>query len=907
MIIMDDSRPLLSEPTQRLPECLTERQERPGSEAVAFPSLGVLPAGTEIAGRYKVESELSVSGGEADVFCCLDKETGQKVAVKVYRGKLSPKEDLIDILVNIKHENLIALLAFNKWNNRFIEVMEFAEGAALTESMPYTEGFLTKIIIPQVVEGMNCLHNNNIIHRDLKPANLFFKDVDKSKVVIADYGISSLLKAWEGSLHHSSSYKGTLDFSAPETFSGIFGKETDFYSLGISLLVLMTGESPLAGMSDQEKMHYHLAGHINLPEGSSERFTGLIEGLLCKNRKYRWGYNEVRDWLRGKKVPVPGFEPYNKTDFVYTLAKIQAKSIEELGELMLKNPEEAKKHIRKRLIYDAIKTIDQSMASAIDDIQSEATTIEEAMVGIIFTFNPELPYTFIEDAEIKTPAELARLIDKNRENWSAGKMQLFNGMIPAWLSAIGYDKMVIEWRKVADKFLPDQSTADDNQPTSDLHDAGLETFLHLLYSGLDLPWAMIEPQSLRLRFDKGKQEEIQLRIFNRGRGYLSGTIELAEQLTGLELSAHRFGLDSKNHESEREMNVALRINTNELESGREYSTSLTITTNGKPEMFVVPLSIQATDRTKRSIEVSWYVSKFGLWLAPIYWLVLIDQIYWLGLIDQINMFFGHESPMMVLGNLITAFDYQAFEYFGVFFFAFLGLIAGICILPAKLISGRTPGWLSGLLFIGALVLIAQTLGMAESTEEIQQNWILGTVIVIAVLPLFVSIGVARFLYYQSPHLSSVLAIAIMLAAHGLTWSGIQAYGNNLWLTQESADYHPPLAAVEVPAVIIEEKQPELILHSQDDRGATFMLLGAERKEVYIFFTDRCWVRITQDGVQITEKIFYPDEEVFLEDAIETRIRLGYPEGAFVIVNGFLVNDKLFQMNAPLNLTIIKQN
>jgi len=269
--------------------------------------------------------------------------------------------------------------------------------------------------------------------------------------VIADYGISSLIKVWEGSLHQSASLKGTIDYSAPETFSGIFGKEADFYSLGITLFVLMTGESPFTGMSEQEKMRYHTAERIYPPKSCSERFADLIAGLLCKTRKERWGNEEVQDWLLGKQVAVPEFVPH-KTGFVYTLGKGKATSIEELGELMLKNPEEAKKHIRLRLIYDEIKRIDQSMAVAIDEIQSEAANIDEALVGIIYTFNPELPYTFIEGAQIRTPHELARLIDKNQETWAAGKEQLSNGMILAWLRATGYSELVKEWDKVAGKF-----------------------------------------------------------------------------------------------------------------------------------------------------------------------------------------------------------------------------------------------------------------------------------------------------------------------------------------------------------------------------------------------------------------------------------------------------------------------
>ena len=115
----------------------------------------------------------------------------------------------------------------------------------------------------------------------------------------------------------------------------------------------------------------------------------MAKDLLCKQREERWGYDEVQAHLKGKKVYVPDSSPI-RLNFVYTLTQDQvAHSIEELGELMLKNPEEAKKHIRKRLIYERIKGVDQYLAARIDDIQSEAKNMEECLVEVIYNLNPK--------------------------------------------------------------------------------------------------------------------------------------------------------------------------------------------------------------------------------------------------------------------------------------------------------------------------------------------------------------------------------------------------------------------------------------------------------------------------------------------------------------------------------------
>ena len=153
-------------------------------------------------------------------------------------------------------------------------------------------------------------------------------------------------------------------------------------------------------------------------------------------------------------VVAPGLAPL-KQALDYRLTKDQvARSVGELGELMLKNPEVAKSHIRKRLIYEHLIGVDSYLASRINDIQSKAGNIEECLIEIAYTLNPQLPYRFIEGIEVRTPAELARLIDRDQKTWAAGKEQLSNGMIPAWLRVIGYGKLVQEWQQVKNKFSP---------------------------------------------------------------------------------------------------------------------------------------------------------------------------------------------------------------------------------------------------------------------------------------------------------------------------------------------------------------------------------------------------------------------------------------------------------------------
>lgn len=418
------------------------------------PSLGRLAENTLIARRYEVIEELSSHGGEADVFRCLDVETKLLVAVKVYRAHLQPKTELLEVLLSLEHDHIVRLLDFGTYNGRFFEVMEYAAGGTLAHYMPYDENHLQKIIIPQVLAGIKTLHDHNIIHRDLKPSNLFYLDGDRKRVLVGDYGISSLVEG-EESLHQSTSVKRTVEFAAKELYSGIFGYEVDYYALGITLLYLLKGRSPFHGMNTQQIMHTHLSSEENIhpPQDCSERFKALIRGLLHKNHRRRWGFVEIVHWLQGKDVPVAAYEGTRQAIFSYKLTpELTAHSPAELGALMLKHPLVAQKHIRQPQFYATFNLYDQALASRLHDIRERARTLNAAFLEIVYTLNPKLPYQLIEGCGATNPTELVTLIDRDRHTWAAAKEQLYNGSILAWLRATGYEQIAMEWERVAQYF-----------------------------------------------------------------------------------------------------------------------------------------------------------------------------------------------------------------------------------------------------------------------------------------------------------------------------------------------------------------------------------------------------------------------------------------------------------------------
>ena len=107
----------------------------------------------------------------------------------------------------------------------------------------------------------------------------------------------------------------TPEYSAPETFKNVFLKESDYYSFGITLYELFCGYTPYANMQPEEIEQFISVQHIPYPEKMSDRLKDFITALTYydisnrnnkNNPNRRWTYEEVKSWIDGENLVIPG-------------------------------------------------------------------------------------------------------------------------------------------------------------------------------------------------------------------------------------------------------------------------------------------------------------------------------------------------------------------------------------------------------------------------------------------------------------------------------------------------------------------------------------------------------------------------------------------------------------------------
>ncbi|PKY58207.1 kinase-like protein [Rhizophagus irregularis] len=162
---------------------------------------------------------------------------------------------------NISKYFIDELKSFNQYHNRFehiikyygisqdpntkdhMIIMQYADGGNLYEYLQYNfinitwEDKLT--IILEISRGVDCIHKEKFIHRDLHSGNILLAN---DKWHIGDLGLSR-----PANITSNNEMYGVIPYIAPEIFNGkAFSKESDIYSLGMTMWELTTGCKPFA-------------------------------------------------------------------------------------------------------------------------------------------------------------------------------------------------------------------------------------------------------------------------------------------------------------------------------------------------------------------------------------------------------------------------------------------------------------------------------------------------------------------------------------------------------------------------------------------------------------------------------------------------------------------------------------
>jgi predicted ATPase len=198
---------------------------------------------------------------------------------------------------SVRHTNVASVFHLGRTGDNYFYAMEFVEGETLQNLIKRSGRLDIKLaleITTQVDAGLAAVHEQHLVHRDIKPTNIMVRLKGEGGVAakIIDLGLAKGLdeSASEAGISSPGAFVGTPEFASPEQFGGV-GVDicSDLYSLGVTLWVTVTGQTPFRGTS-AEVMYQHQ--HAPLPleelEGVPQPVVVLLEKLLEKDPAQRF-------------------------------------------------------------------------------------------------------------------------------------------------------------------------------------------------------------------------------------------------------------------------------------------------------------------------------------------------------------------------------------------------------------------------------------------------------------------------------------------------------------------------------------------------------------------------------------------------------------------------------------------
>ncbi|KAM9616059.1 ribosomal protein S6 kinase-related protein isoform 2-T2 [Morphnus guianensis] len=143
-----------------------------------------------------------------------------------------------------------------------------------------------RLFAAELVLVLVYLHDLGIMHRDVKMENILLDE--RGHLKLTDFGLSRHLR-WGERAH---TICGTLQYMAPEVLSGgPYSHTADWWSLGVLLFALASGEFPVAPAGDHMAMLERVKeSSYAIPPAFSPALARLLAELLCHNPLRRLRY-----------------------------------------------------------------------------------------------------------------------------------------------------------------------------------------------------------------------------------------------------------------------------------------------------------------------------------------------------------------------------------------------------------------------------------------------------------------------------------------------------------------------------------------------------------------------------------------------------------------------------------------
>jgi serine/threonine protein kinase len=239
-------------------------------------------------GRYTITS-LIAQGGIGNTYLACDAVTKKDVVLKALKfAELKNWKELelfkreVQVLKSIDHPLIPDYYDYfeTDYNKQklFILVQEYVNGENLFNQVKQGKRFSSaevERIMQTLLTTLDYIHNLKppLVHRDITPKNIIIDD--KNRIYLVDFGAVGHIVDDTMTAGRSDTFVGTIGYMPPEQLYGKATAASDLYSLGVTVLFLLSGKEPCEFKLKDLRLDYSL--HVDMPYSMARLIDKMVE------------------------------------------------------------------------------------------------------------------------------------------------------------------------------------------------------------------------------------------------------------------------------------------------------------------------------------------------------------------------------------------------------------------------------------------------------------------------------------------------------------------------------------------------------------------------------------------------------------------------------------------------------
>lgn len=249
------------------------------------------PSAVTYLHEYAISQQL-YAGSRTIVYRAVEKASQRCVIIKLLQQEYPSFNDLLQfrnqytITKNLALPGIVRPETLKVCGNSYALVMEDMDGMSLWHYVQERSLSLQEVLTigRQLAEILHDLGQHRVIHKDIKPANILICPVSQ-QVKLIDFSIASLLPRETQEIQSPNVLEGTLAYLSPEQTGRMnrgIDYRSDFYSFGVTLYELLTGQLPFQTQDPIDLVHCHLAKQPIAPHTVNPNIPVLVSEIVLK-------------------------------------------------------------------------------------------------------------------------------------------------------------------------------------------------------------------------------------------------------------------------------------------------------------------------------------------------------------------------------------------------------------------------------------------------------------------------------------------------------------------------------------------------------------------------------------------------------------------------------------------------